>query len=63
MTIFAIRPLSSCVKALGVFEVRRSGRLGEPPSDENYGNSQLETLINLTLRGTWTLLASVLRLK
>lgn len=45
MTIFAIRLLSSCVKALGVFEVLRSGRLGEPQSDESCGSSQLGTLI------------------
>lgn len=40
MTIFAILPLSSCVKALGVFELRRSGLFGDPDNAENCGDSQ-----------------------
>jgi hypothetical protein len=36
MTMFAILPLSSCVKVLGVLGVRRSGLSGDPESAENY---------------------------
>jgi hypothetical protein len=39
--MFAILPLSSCVKALGVLDARRSGRFGEPESDANCDNNQL----------------------
>ena len=47
MTILAILPLSSCVKSLGVLEVRRSGRLGDPESDENCGDRKLRNVIHI----------------
>ena len=47
MTILAILPLSSCVKSLGVLEVRRSGRLGDPESDENCSDRKLRNVIHI----------------
>lgn len=43
--MFAILPLSSCVKALGVLDVRRSGRFGDPESDANYRGGQPQSLL------------------
>lgn len=38
--MFAILPLSSCVKALGVLDARRSGRFGDSESDANCTDGQ-----------------------